>query len=130
MMDSRNDREARASAAPLPPFSRACARTMLAGALAAFSSFVALRSAAMAEPLADCIPTAKNAALDVIARTPAIGQTTVFGTPYAIEPNKLRVEVDVFGPQSLVYRVDVTLGQACTVLAASAELENNPWYRR
>jgi len=106
------------------------ARRTTTFALAAFAVLAGATADAFSKPMADCIPTAKHAALDVIAKTPAIGQMTVFGTPFAIEPDKLRIEVDVFGPQSLVYRVDVTLDQACTVLATTAELENNPWYRR
>jgi hypothetical protein len=97
------------------------------GALVSASSVVSFSSAAIAKPISDCIPVAKRAALGVIARTPAIGQMTIFGTPFAIEPHIVRVQVDVFGPQTFVYRVDVTIGPVCNVLATNAELENNPW---
>jgi hypothetical protein len=52
---------------------------------------------ASSKPAADSIPIARSAVLDVIAKTLAIGQMTVFGTPFAIERHRPRVEFDAFG---------------------------------
>lgn len=73
-----------------------------------------------------CVNAVDRAALQAVARTLPIGQTTVYGRPFMAEPSVLRTEVEVFGPQTLLYEVDVTIDGACDVLAASTRLENNP----
>jgi len=72
----------------------------------------------------DCIRTVNQASLDAVNRIPVIGQTTALGRPFAIEPGVLRVEVEVFGPQTQVYAVDVAIDSACRVLATSTRLES------
>jgi hypothetical protein len=77
--------------------------------------------AAMSE---DCARTVDQASLQAVNRIPVIGQTTVLGRPFAIEPGVLRVEVEVFGPQTQLYAVDVAIDSACRVLATSTRLES------
>ena len=98
--------------------------------VAALLSAAVFSSASSAKAPNSCVTAAEQAALAVIARTPNLGQMTVAGRPYEFNPGVLRVEVDVFGTPSLIYHVDVTLDPACNVLATTAQLENNPWYRR
>ncbi len=86
-----------------------------------------LSSAGLAKPIHDCIPAAERAGTALIERGPAIGQVYVSGTAFAVEPRKLRFEVDVFGPQTFVYRVDVTLDAACNVQDIDTWLQNNPY---
>jgi len=81
-------------------------------------------SPSLAQTSDDCVRTVDQAALQAVNRIPVIGQTTALGRPFAIEPAVLRVEVDVFGPQSQVYAVDVMIDSACRVLAASTRLES------
>jgi ABC-type phosphate transport system substrate-binding protein len=69
-----------------------------------------------------CAASANEAALQAVGRTNPLGQMQVYGNPFAIAPNVLRVEVDVFGPQNPTYSVDVSIDQACRVLSASARL--------
>ena len=85
-----------------------------------------ITSASDARTSGACVPAADRAAVAAVVRTPALGQVTVSGSPYAIAPNALRVEVRVFGTQTLVYAVDVKLDSACRVLATSARLESRP----
>ena len=98
-------------------------------ASAALAGFALSSAPGLARPLDACVPAAERAALVAVDRTPAIGQTYVAGSPFAVQPRVLRVEVDVFGPQSLVYRADVTLNEACEATSTDLTLENNPWYR-
>jgi hypothetical protein len=77
----------------------------------------------------DCNNVVNAAALQAIARTNPLGQTFVQGQPFAIDPDVLRVGVEVFGAQDLLYSVDVRVDGACHVLSASARLESNPWRR-
>ena len=74
----------------------------------------------------DCTTNVDRAALQAVNKTLPIGQTTVFGSPFAIKPDVWRVEVEVFGPETLVYSVDATVDRACRVLATSARLESRP----
>ncbi len=90
----------------------------------------AFSSPSLARTISACVPSAERAALAAVEKTPAIGQETIYGSPYVASPGVLRVEVDVFGPQSINYNVDVTLDGACNVLATSTTLENNPWRGR
>ena len=85
---------------------------------------VALVPASFASADAPCDATVNRAALHAVNRIPVIGQTTVLGRPFTIDRGVLRVEVDVFGPQSQVYAVDVTIDSACRVLATSTRLES------
>ncbi len=95
--------------------------------IAAAFAAAGLGSAGLAKPLHDCIPAAERAGTALIERGPAIGQVYVSGTAFAVEPRKLRFEVDVFGPQTFVYRVDVTLDAACNVQDIDTWLQNNPY---
>ena len=74
----------------------------------------------------DCTTNVDRAAVQAVNRTLPIGQTTVFGSPFAIKPDVWRVEVDVFGPETLVYSVDATVDRACRLLATSTRLESRP----
>jgi hypothetical protein len=87
-------------------------------------SAAAFIPASFASAGAACDATADRAALEAVNKIPVIGQTTVLGSPFAIDRGILRIEVDVFGPQSQVYAVDVTIDSACRVLAASTRLES------
>ena len=73
---------------------------------------------------AACDATVDRAALQAVNKIPVIGQTSVLGRPFTIDGRILRVEVDVFGPQSQVYAVDVTIDSMCRVLALSTRLES------
>ena len=95
-------------------------------AVAIILSFAACSSACFAQSSGGCAKIVDNAALQAVNKIPVIGQTTVFGSPFAIERRVLRVEVDVFGPQTQVYSVDVTIDNACNVVATSTRLESNP----
>jgi hypothetical protein len=77
----------------------------------------------------DCTNVVNAAALQAIARTNPLGQTFVQGQPFVIDPNALRVGVEVFGAQDLLYSVDVKVDGACHVLSTSTRLESNPWRR-
>lgn len=79
---------------------------------------------AVAAPADRCAAVVAQAGLDAIERTRPIGQTHVFGSPFAFTPSLQRVEVDVAGPQTLIYEVDVTIDASCKVLATSARLES------
>ena len=87
----------------------------------------AIASEAGAKPLQACIPAARNAAVALIERGPAIGQVTSPGSAVAAGPHKLRYEVDIFGPQTYVYRVDVTVDEACNAIDFDTWLLNNPF---
>ena len=67
-----------------------------------------------------------RAALQAVDKTLPIGQTMVLGQPVAVRPGVLRLEVEVFGPETLVYEVDATIDSACNVLAASTRLGSKP----
>ena len=71
-----------------------------------------------------CIRTVDQAFLQAVNRIPVIGQTTVLGRPFAVEPGVWRAEVEVFGPQTQIYEVDVAIDRACRVLATSTRLES------
>jgi hypothetical protein len=94
------------------------------------SAVVAILSAGLFAPASfarmngNCAKIVDAAALRAVERIPVIGQTTAFGSPFAIEPDVLRVEVDVFGPQTQIYAVDVTVDSECNVLATSTRLES------
>jgi hypothetical protein len=92
--------------------------------LAAAFGMVACNETGPAEPIAGCRTVVERAALDAVDRTRPIGQTHVFGSPFAIAPGMQRIEVDVFGAEWLVYAVDVTIDPSCKVLATSARLES------
>jgi hypothetical protein len=77
----------------------------------------------------DCTNVVNAAALQAIARTNPLGQTFVQGQPFVIDPNVLRVGVEVFGAQDLLYSVDVRVDGACHALSTSTRLESNPWRR-
>jgi hypothetical protein len=99
------------------------------GAAKRLPLFVAIWTAAAFSPVlsaasAACDATVDRAALQAVNKIPVIGQTSVLGTPFTIDRGVLRVEVDVFGPQSQVYEVDVTIDSACRVLATSTRLES------
>ena len=79
---------------------------------------------APAAPVESCAAVVAHAGLEAIERTRPIGQTHVFGSPFAFTPSLQRVEVDVAGPQTLIYDVDVTIDPACRVLGTSARLES------
>ena len=95
--------------------------------IAAVVGAAGVSSACRARPIHDCVPAAERAATALIERGPAIGQVYVSGTAFAIDPRKLRLEVDVFGPQTFVYRVDVTLDDACYVQDIDTWLINDPY---
>ena len=98
--------------------------------IAAASGVALIGPPAFAKPIHDCIPAAEDAATTLIERGPAIGQTYVSGTAAAIDPRKLRFEVDVFGPQTYVYSVVVTVDPACNVRDIDTWLQNDPGGRR
>jgi hypothetical protein len=81
-------------------------------------------SASFASASAACDATVNRAALQAVNKIPVIGQTTVLGQPFTIDPGVLRVEVDVFGPQSQVYDVDIRIDSDCRVLAATTRLDS------
>jgi len=86
-----------------------------------------INSEGLAQPLGACVPSAREAAQALIERGPAIGQVTSPGSAFTVGPRKLRFEVDVFGPQTFVYRVDVTVDQACRATDFDTWLLNNPY---
>jgi hypothetical protein len=91
--------------------------------------FVAILSAAtfssaLSAASAACDATVDRAALQAVNKIPVIGQTSVLGQPFTIDRGILRVEVDVFGPQSEVYEVDATIDSTCRVPATSTRLES------
>ena len=94
--------------------------------LAAASGAAMFAPAAFADPAA-CIPSARNAAMALIERGPAIGQVTSPGSAFELNPHKLRFEVDVFGPQTFIYRVDVTFDRRCNATDFDTQLLNNPY---
>ena len=73
---------------------------------------------------ADCAAIVSNASLQAVSRAPVIGQTIARGRPLAIEPSVMRAEVEVFGPQTQIYEVDVAIDRECHVLATSTRLES------
>ncbi len=81
-------------------------------------------SPALAEISEACAKIVDQASLKAVNRIPVIGQTLVLGRPFASERGVLRVEVEVFGPQTQIYAVDVTIDSACRVLATSTRLES------
>jgi hypothetical protein len=94
---------------------------------AAFSSVLigaVFISANFASARAACDATVNRAALQAVNKIPVIGQTSVLGRPFTIDRGVLRVEVDVFGPQSQVYDVDVKIDRDCRVLAATTRLDS------
>ena len=93
-------------------------------AVMAMLSAALFSSAGFAGTRDGCTKIVNAAALRAVDRIPVIGQTTALGSPFAIEPGVLRVEVEVFGPQTQVYAVDVTIDDACNVLATSTRLES------
>jgi len=103
--------------------------TNLLSALAALVGCAFSSSASFARIGDDCTRTVDHAALQAVGRTLPIGQTTISGQPVRIAPGVLRVEVEVFGPQTLIYAVDATVDQACNVVATSARLESAPTVR-
>lgn len=92
---------------------------LLSGAIAATGN-----SPALAQIGEVCARIADEASLKAVNRIPVIGQTTVLGRPFEFKPGVLRVEVEVFGPQTQVYAVDVAIDRACRVLATSTRLES------
>jgi|SRR5271170_2906268 hypothetical protein len=103
--------------------------TARAGAAKRLPLFVAILSAAtfssaLSAASAACDATVDRAALQAVNKIPMIGQTSVLGQPFTIDRGVLRAEVDVFGPQSQVYAVDVTIDSACRVLPTSTRLES------
>ena len=84
----------------------------------------------LAQVSPDCVGAVDRAAVAAVNHIPVIGQTTAHGSPFALKPGVLRVEVDVFGPQSQVYAVDVSIDSACRVLATSARLESEAEFPR
>ena len=96
-------------------------------AIAAALGFVGINSATLAGPVDTCIPSARKAAIALIERGPAIGQVYSPGSAFAVDPHKLRFEVDIFGPQTYVYRVDVTVDNACNATDFDTWLLNNPY---
>ncbi len=94
--------------------------------LAAAASLI-LSQPVFAQPVGACAPEARQAAMAHIERTPAIGQVTSPGSAFALDPRRLRFEVDVFGPQTYVYRVDVTVDRRCNATDFDTQLLNNPW---
>ncbi len=95
--------------------------------IAAALGAVGIYSDGLASPLDACVPSARKAAIALIERGPAIGQVTSPGTAFAVNPRKLRFEVDVFGPQTYVYRVDVTVDEACNATDFDTWLLNDPY---
>jgi hypothetical protein len=73
---------------------------------------------------ADCAAIVNKASLQAVNRAPVIGQTIALGRPFAIEPSVMRAEVEVFGPQTQIYAVDVAIDRDCRVLATSTRLES------
>jgi hypothetical protein len=87
----------------------------------------AICSSASCASISDgCTKIVDRAALQAVERTLPIGQTMVLGRPFAVEPGVLRLEVEVFGPETLVYEVDTTIDSSCRVLEASTRLESKP----
>jgi hypothetical protein len=82
---------------------------------------------ALAAPVGACAPAARQAAVAHIENGPAIGQVTSPGSAFTLDPHRLRFEVDVFGPQTYVYRVDVTVDGRCNATDFDTQLLNNPW---
>jgi hypothetical protein len=94
---------------------------------AAFSSVLIgalFISASFASASAACDATVNRAAWQAVNKIPVIGQTSVLGQPFTIDRGVLRVKVDVFGPQSQVYDVDVKIDSDCRVLAATTRLDS------
>jgi hypothetical protein len=81
----------------------------------------------LAAPVGACAPAARQAAVAHIENGPAIGQVTSPGSAFALDPHRLRFEVDVFGPQTYIYRVDVTVDGRCNPTDFDTQLLNNPW---
>src|SRR5271165_3385446 len=96
-------------------------------AIAAALGVVGMQSGSLAKPLTACIPSGRNAAIAVIEKGPAIGQVYSPGAAFAVDPHKLRYEVDIFGPQTYVYSVTVTLDDACNATDFDTWLLNNPY---
>ena len=95
--------------------------------IAAVLGAAGVSPACLAKPIHDCVPAAERAATALIERGPAIGQVYVSGTAAAVDPGKLRFEVDIFGPQTFVYRVDVSVDAACNVQNIDTWLQNDPY---
>ncbi len=87
-------------------------------------------SPSFAKENVDCATVVNAAALQAIAKTNPLGQTFVYGQPFAVEPNVLRVEVEVFGAPDLLSSVDLTVDGACDVLSTSTRHKSNPWRDR
>jgi hypothetical protein len=98
----------------------AAKRTPVIVSILSVAAFSAVSSGATTA----CDATVDRAALQAVNKIPVIGQTSVLGTPFTIDRGVLRVEVDVFGPQSQVYAVDVTIDSARRVLATSTRLDS------
>src|SRR5271165_929559 len=95
--------------------------------IAAALGVVAIHSESLAKSLTACIPSGRNAAIALIERGPAIGQVYSPGTAFASGAHQLRYEVDIFGPQTYVYSVTVTLDDACNATDFDTWLLNNPY---
>jgi hypothetical protein len=93
-------------------------------AVAAVLSAAICGSASYAEADGGCAKVVDAAALRAVNRIPVIGQTSARGSPFMIKPGVMRVGVEVFGPQTQIYAVDVTIDDACRVLATSTRLES------
>jgi hypothetical protein len=96
----------------------------------ALVSAVLCASPGMAQMSERCAGIVTQASVRAVGRTPVIGQTIALGRPFAIEPGVLRAEVEVFGPQTQLYEVDVTIDSACRVLAATTRLESQSEFLR
>jgi hypothetical protein len=70
-----------------------------------------------------CVARVNKAALQAMDRTSPLGQMQIFGSPAVFNPHLLRVTVSVFGARTEIYRVDVTIDDACRVLSASTDRE-------
>jgi hypothetical protein len=74
-----------------------------------------------------CVARVDKAALQAMNRTQALGQLQIVGPPTVFSPNLLRVEVNAVAARTEIYAVDLTIDNACNVLAASTRLESNEW---
>jgi hypothetical protein len=90
-------------------------------------TFAAFSSAAGAKTAPDCVARVNKAALQAMNRTNPLGQMQIFGSPISFGPHLKRVEIDVYGARTEMYAVDVTIDNACNILAASTRLETNAW---
>ena len=74
-----------------------------------------------------CVARVDKAALKAMNGAQPLGQMQIYGAPAVFDPHLLRVEVNVFGARTEIYAVDLTIDDACNVIAASTRLESNDW---